>query len=54
MSTALSVKATQQVFETTNPVFIDYVYKIAEWTKGGRMTENYIMIIKIILLINLK
>lgn len=40
MSTALSVKATQQVFETTNPVFIDYVYKIAEWTKGGRMTEK--------------
>lgn len=40
MSTALSVKATQQVFETANPVFIDYVYRIAEWTKGGIMTEK--------------
>lgn len=40
MSTALSVKATQQVFETANPVFIDYVYRIAEWTKGGKMNEK--------------
>lgn len=40
MSTALSVKATQQVFETANPIFVDYVYRIGEWTKSGFMTEK--------------
>lgn len=40
MSTALSVKATQQVFETANPIFIDYVYRIGEWTRSGFMNEK--------------
>lgn len=40
MSTAFSVKATQEVFETANPVFVDYVYKISEWTRSGRMNEK--------------
>ena len=35
MSTALSVKATQQVFETANPIFIDYVN-----TKAARGNDN--------------
>lgn len=40
MSSALSVKCCEEVFETASPAFFDFVYRIQDWTSNGKMTEQ--------------
>ena len=40
MSSALSLKASEQVFETANPVFVNYISAIDAYTRSGKISEQ--------------